>query len=125
MGLSGNMPKNNIVTIVIEGKRCASKKNNRRNFGRISLPSKAYENFHALVGLDLIPWQGSITKPFRINIDYTIKGKYHQDLDNAVSSVLDVLKDYQVIPDDEFCLEIKAKKQQGKDWKIVICLEEI
>lgn len=114
-----------MTEIIIEGKRPASKKNSRRNYGRISLPSKAYLNFHALVGLDLIPYQGSITKPFKINIDYTIKGKYHQDLDNTVSSILDVLKDYQVIIDDEYCLEIIAKKQQGKDWKIVIQLEEL
>jgi len=114
-----------MITIKIEGKRVASKKNNRRNFGHVSLPSKAYEKFHDLVGLDLIPWQGAITKPFRMHVDYTIKGKYHQDLDNAISSVLDALVDYQVIPDDDLCLEISATKNHGPQWVCLVSLEEM
>jgi Holliday junction resolvase RusA-like endonuclease len=114
------------MIIEIKGLRCASKKNNRRNFGHVSLPSKAYEKFHNLVAEDLWPCQGAITSAFTMNVEYTIKGKYHQDIDNAVSSILDVLVDYGVIPDDDLCMQIKATKfLLGKDWNIKIELEEI
>jgi Holliday junction resolvase RusA-like endonuclease len=114
-----------MTEIYISGLRAASKKNNRRNFGHISLPSKAYEKFHSLCAEFLLPYAYRITKPFRMHVSYTIKGKYHQDLDNALSSILDVLVDYNVIPDDEYCMEIRANKGNGKDWLIVIRLEEI
>ena len=114
-----------MIEITIPGLRPASKKNHRRNFGHISLPSLAYEKFHDLVAEYLLPYQEHIATPFRIDVCYTIKGKYHQDLDNAVSSIMDVLQDYGVIADDEWCVESHATKCQGKDWKIVIFLEEV
>lgn len=116
-----------MIKIIIEGLRPASKKNNRRNFGRISLPSKAYENFHEQVAEFILPFRHNhFTKPLRIDVSYEIKGKYHQDLDNTLSSIFDCLTDYEIIEDDDLIEEITAKKKSGcKDWKITIKLEEI
>ena len=115
-----------MTEIIIKGLRVASKKNNRRNFGHISLPSLAYEKFKDLSAEFLMPHKGDITRAFRMNIIYTIKGNYHQDLDNALNSVLDVLTDYGVIPDDDLCMQVNATKfLLGKDWSIAIELEEI
>ena len=115
------------MEIIIEGLRPASKKNNRRNFRGISLPSKAYEKFHVLVGEFMMPWSHlNITKPCRIDIQYFIKGNYNQDLDNALSAIFDCLTDYRIIEDDDLIVEISAKKfYKAKDWKIIINLEEI
>jgi Holliday junction resolvase RusA-like endonuclease len=114
-----------MIEITIPGLRVASKKNNRRNFSHISLPSLAYEKFKSLVAEHLLPYQGSITTPFRMRVWYTIKGKYHQDIDNACSSILDVLTDYQVITDDDLCQELTISKTSGKDWCCLVRLEEI
>lgn len=107
--------------------RVASKKNNRRNFRNISLPSKAYEKFHLLSAEYLLPFSYlNFTKPFRIDVSYYIKGNYRQDIDNCLSSVLDCLTDYRIIVDDDLCVEVKAKKiLKSKDWKCVIDIEEI
>ena len=116
-----------MTTIKIVGLRPASKKNNRRNFGRVSLPSKAYVKFNQLVGEFLLPYGYlHLTKPCRIDVDYHIKGKYHQDLDNALASIFDCLTDYGIIEDDELIVEVKAKKSGGhKDWKVIIKIEEV
>jgi len=112
--------------IIIDGLRASSKKNNRRNFGRVSLPSLAYVKFHNLVAEFMLPYSHlNITTPIRINVDYQIKGNYHQDLDNALSSIFDCLTDYHVIEDDDLIVEVNAKKSNGhKDWKIVLEIEE-
>jgi len=117
----------NEASIEINGLRPASKKNNRRNFRGVSLPSKAYLNFHKLVAEFMIPYSHlHLTKPLRIDVEYQIKGKYHQDLDNMLSSVFDCLTDYQVIEDDELIVSVHATKSGGhKDWKIIIKLEEL
>jgi len=116
-----------MTEIILKGLRVASKKNNRRNFGRVSLPSKAYENFHSLVAEQLYPFKHlDITKPFWMRVSYEIKGNYHQDIDNALSSILDCLVDYGVIKDDDLAMDVKITKKSGfKDWRMVIQIEEL
>jgi Holliday junction resolvase RusA-like endonuclease len=110
-----------IITIPL---RVASKKNNRRNFGHVSLPSKAYEKFHSLVAEYLLPYRHlQITTPFQVIVNYEIKGKYHQDVDNVLSSVLDCLQDYGVIINDDMCSNATViKVNQQKEWKCTIHL---
>lgn len=115
-----------MTEIIFKSIRVISKKNNRRNFGHISLPSKAYENFKLLMAEHLYPYKGDITKPFRIHVWYSIKGKYPQDIDNACTSLLDVLQDYGVIENDSMCQEIHGyKTNNNRDWMCMIRLEEI
>jgi Holliday junction resolvase RusA-like endonuclease len=117
----------NMTEIIISGLRPASKKNHRRNFGHISLPSLAYEKFHSLVAEYLLPFSYlHLTKPLWMQVTYEIKGNYHQDIDNALSSVCDCLTDYGIIEDDDLIVNVKMTKKNGfKDWRIVIQLEEI
>lgn len=81
--------------------RPASKKNSRRNYGHISLPSEAFLRFKE----DAL-WQLKKHKPKNIiqkcQIEYTFyqKGKLTQDPDNAIASINDVLQDAEIIADD-------------------------
>lgn len=113
--------------IIIKGLRCASKKNNRRNFRGVSLPSLAYVKFNRLVAEFMCPYSHlNFTTPLRVNVLYEIKGNYHQDLDNALSSIFDCLTDYHVIQDDDLIVELSAKKSNGhKDWNIEIEIEQL
>jgi Holliday junction resolvase RusA-like endonuclease len=111
-----------MTEITIDGLRVASKKNNRRNFRNISLPSLAYVKFHSDVAKFMKQYKGLYpTGDLKVEIEYEIKGKYHQDIDNAVSSVFDCLTDFKVIGDDEQITEVSAKKTNGhKDWKVTV-----
>lgn len=114
-----------MTKIIITGLRPSSKKNNRRNFGRVSLPSKAYIKFHDLVAEYMLPFAHlHFTKPLRMNVVYEIKGKYNQDVDNALASIGDCLQDYGVVEDDNLLTDVRIVKSNGhKDWKITIQLD--
>lgn len=116
-----------VVEIVIQGLRPSSKKNHRRNFGHVLLPSLAYLKFHDLVAEFLLPFAHlHLATPLRMNVLYEIKGKYHQDLDNALASIGDCLQDYGVIEDDDLLTDVHIVKSNGhKDWKIVIKIDII
>lgn len=67
-----------------------------------------------------------ICKPFELTVNYHMKGNYRQDIDNAVSSVLDCLTDYGVIEDDDLCRKITATKDSGnKDWLCEVLIAEL
>lgn len=108
--------------------RPASKKNSRRNFGRVSLPSVAYEKFleSALEQLD-----GNTPKqPYSGNVELTLhlylKGRLRQDIDNACASINDVLQEAGVIVDDNQVVVAHLYKHQGaKDWKSEIVLKSV
>lgn len=90
-----------------------SKKNSRINTrsGR-SFPSKEYRAWHETAGLE-IQSQGikSFTKPVEIEVKIYFKNNIRQDLDNRLSSILDLLVDLGVIEDDRWqCVpEIEIK----------------
>lgn len=77
----------------------------------MSLPSKAYENFHSLVAQYLLPYRHlQIAVPFELEITYRMKGKMRQDVDNVLSSVLDCMQDYGLIVDDNLCVKADIVK---------------
>lgn len=102
----------------IEG-RPASKKNNRRNFRNVSLPSEAYIKFNRSA-LDQLrgktpetPYAGDVI----VEVELHLKGRLRQDLDNAPSSLLDLLMDARVIADDDHVVEAHISKHRGAtDW---------
>lgn len=116
--LSGANP----VCLTIIG-RPASKKNNRRNYGKISLPSLAFIRFKG----EAVPqlknqFRG---KPFdqfvRVEYHFYLKGNYKQDIDNAESSIADVLMDAGVLTDDWYIAEVhKIRTTQAPEWKTEI-----
>ena len=104
---------------ILEG-RPASKKNNRRNFRNVSLPSEAYVKFNKSALEQLrgkqpdVPYAGDVI----VELEQHIKGKYKQDSDNFVSSIFDVLMDAGVLADDDQVVEHHAYKHRGaKDWR--------
>jgi Holliday junction resolvase RusA-like endonuclease len=119
-----------MTEIIIPKLRVISKKNNPKLIrrGRITfrLPSDAFENFKSLAYEYLSPHQGSITKPFKMEVWYSIKGKYRQDIDNVCTSLLDVLQDYGVITNDNNCIDLHGIKSGGhKDFYTLIRLTEL
>jgi len=108
--------------------RPASKKNNRRNFGHVSLPSVAYERFHKSAMWQLKKVKERFTGPVFIRYTFIQKGKLHQDVDNAIASVNDCLQDAGIIDDDDHVTDGSFHKESGKDWCTIIeivSLEEI
>jgi len=79
----------------------------------------------------LLPYKHlDITRAFKINVKYYLKGKYHSDIDNCVTSILDVLQDYEIISDDDLCTKVTGQKFgfaygdfENKDWLCLIELE--
>ena len=101
--------------INIDG-RCASKKNSRIIFARggrnFNIPSKAYMGFHEDAMQQLWLWKvdNKFKKPIGVPMWFKItffqKGKLikgvrtPQDMDNAMSSILDTLEDAGIVEND-------------------------
>ncbi len=65
-----------------------------------------------------------LAKPFKIGFEFYIHGKHHVDLDNMITSYMDVLQSAKVITDDDLALEIHAKKIGGcGGWSTKIEIE--
>jgi Holliday junction resolvase RusA-like endonuclease len=107
------------ITITIEGPP-RSKKNSRRNFGHVSLPSKAYEVFHESAMWQLKKVKAKFVGPIAVTYNFVQKGKMHQDIDNAICSINDVLQDAGIIDDDDNIVSGSFNKESGKDWKTTI-----
>lgn len=113
------------ANIILEG-RPASKKNSRRNFGHISLPSKAYEAFRESALWQLKTVKARFDSPVSISVHFQQKGRLKQDLDNAIASIGDVLQESGILADDTLIEEIHATKKGGfKDWKTEITIEPL
>lgn len=111
-----------VWTATITG-RPASKKNSRRNFGRVSLPSLAYERFHTEAMGQLLGKtpKDAYTGDVMLEIDLYIKGRLRQDWDNAAASIGDLLQDAGVIADDDQVVVGTVIKHRGApDWKTEI-----
>lgn len=120
------------MKITIDG-RPSSKKNNKRIFrsrharGFTVLPSKAYNRFHA----EAIPQilgqvRGRIKGPIHIDIQFHFKGKMTMDIDNAMTSLFDVLQDSGIIEDDKQIdsANIKRVLRNQPYWRTEITIEK-
>jgi len=106
--------------------RVISKKNSkqwiRRGNKNFLVPSDAYESFRASA-LEQIIKELKIAPKFSgklyINITFYIKGGNHIDIDNALTSIFDILQDKQfpVIVDDDQVVRIDCTKiLSASDW---------
>lgn len=79
-----------------------SKKNWRRNFGNISLPSANYIERNKRITdklKDFTPMLG--LGPYSIEIETIAHTRRRKDCDNVVASIMDTLQDLWFIPDDD------------------------
>lgn len=96
-----------------------SKKNSRINTrsGR-SFPSKAYTEWHSAASAEVMA-QGLVRfkKPVCIQADFYFENNIRRDLDNRISSVLDLFTDLGILEDDRWqCVpEIILTGQMEKD----------
>lgn len=112
------------MKVIIKG-RPHSKKNSRRNFGHVSLPSLAYERFkHDALGQLKAYRLPTYTEPVRMAVLFRQKGRMRSDLDNGLSSIMDVLQDAGVLTDDTLVTEVYAKKEGGyKEFETEVEIE--
>lgn len=93
-----------------------SKKNSRQCFvknGRmINIPSKRYKEWH-----DQAMWQlkgvKRLNPPYELLCVFYFKDRRPRDLDNALASVCDLLKDAEIIQDDDAKLLTKITAVYG------------
>ena len=115
--------------------RPISKKNSRillRRGGRVfNIPSDAFRRFqqHAVAELKKVRSTtkcGTITDKVALRLIFYQKGRMHQDIDNAVSSILDVLQEAKIIKDDDQVVSVSCEKWGGyKNWVTFISLEPV
>lgn len=79
----------------------APKKNSRQNFGRVSLPSQNYIEWHKRIMSKLwdVKWRYG-WEPSVVNITSIVWDRTKSDCDNQVASIMDTLVDLWVIEDD-------------------------
>lgn len=126
-----------MTKFILKGRVC-SKKNSRQNrkartaSGKVygfTVPSEAYECFKndciQQITQKKIP---KLKPPYFIKYDFHLKGGLDIDIDNAQTSVNDVLQDklVKVIDNDKNIIAVEARKHRGKDdwWvELEICGE--
>lgn len=110
--------------ITIFGRPC-SKKNSRRNYGHISLPSKAYEAFHKDALWQLKKYKKQYKGMLYVWYTFYQKGKMTQDADNAIASINDILQDAGIIEDDKMILSGSFQVVRGwNEWETHIGIHE-
>lgn len=81
-----------------------SKKNSRQMFSRggkiISIPSKAYNDWHTDAEYQLFNEKVQMDGVLAMDLKFWVQNNRTADLDNKSQSVLDLLKDCGIIPDD-------------------------
>jgi Holliday junction resolvase RusA-like endonuclease len=118
-----------IQTFTLKGLRVISKKNSRNVFVRggrqFNIPSKAYKDFVQEAGKQLLTIKKLSLKAREVLIDFEYKGKLSLDIDNAASSILDLLMELRIIEDDKYIdiLTIHVYRNK-KDWNTAVTLSD-
>lgn len=90
------------------------------------IPSRQYSVFEkdAVAQLaDQLRDDCPIDCDIKVRVQFFQKGRLRQDLDNAVSSICDILQKAGVITDDNSIVEIEALKYGGNDdWSTSILI---
>lgn len=110
--------------MLIQGRPISKKNNHVGSNNRFFITSKRYKQWET----DAM-WQVKTEKKWtgkiKITIIFRMKGKMGADLDNLVTSVLDVLQKASIIDNDRNVVDIRAIKQEGfPDWETQVVIEE-
>lgn len=110
----------------IEG-RPISKKNSRRNFGKVSLPSIGYVKFEKLALAQLEAMQiEPLLGPVRVKYRFCMKGRLDSDVDNMIAGINDILQKAGIIENDSLILEGSFIKQPlCPDWQTILEIKQI
>ena len=101
------------------------KKNNRTNTGRgFTVPSKRYRQWESDALWQLTQYGQRWTGKIAVTLTFQMKGRLDADLDNLVTSVLDVLQESGAIDDDKNVVSLHATKHSGfEEWVTIIEVE--
>lgn len=108
--------------------RPISKKNSRRNFGKVSLPSIGFVKFEelALKQLKDLNIKQCIKGNIMVYYKFFMKGKLDSDCDNMMAGINDILQKAEIIENDKYVTEGWFKKIAGNDaWRTEITIEKI
>ena len=105
-----------------------AKKNSRINTrsGR-SFPSRRYAEWHEQAGLEIMSQGVQQFRQVRMTVAFQFRTNRRTDLDNKLSSILDLLQDLGILEDDRWQVvpEITLTAQLGSEDITQIMLEEI
>ena len=108
--------------MIVKG-RVISKKNHKVGRGFFAT-SKRYKEFENDALWQLKSYKERYTGHIKIELKFEMKGKLDTDLDNMVTSIIDVLQKGEVIDDDKNVRSISADKLSGfKDWQTHISIK--
>ena len=111
-------------TITIVG-RPISKKNSKRAFRHVVLPSVAYVRFEK----DALQQLKAVKKHYSGDLDvsysFTYKGKLWTDCDNAIAGLNDILQKSGIIDDDKQIKSGTFIVTTGKDWLTEIIISPL
>lgn len=93
--------------------RVISKKNNHAGGGRFFITSKAYKEFETATLWQLKKVREVYSEEVSIRLSFQMKGRLDTDLDNMVTSIIDVLQKAGIIVNDKKIVEINAEKTHG------------
>lgn len=102
--------------------RVISKKNNHAGGGKFFITSRAYKQFETGSLWQLKKVKEVYDGEISVRLSFMMKGKLDTDLDNMVTSVIDVLQKAGIIVNDKKVMEIKAEKSHGHDEFMTIII---
>lgn len=83
-----------------------AKKNNRVVLANgVNIPSREYREWHKhhyREFKDVAKRHGAFTRPVSVSLGISFKDRHRRDLDNALTSVLDLVKDAGIVEDDDW-----------------------
>jgi len=105
--------------------RVISKKNHKVGRGFFAT-SKRYKEFENDALMQLNAYRERYVGAIGIYLTFEMKGRLDTDLDNMVTSIIDVLQKKGIIDNDKNIKMITAVKQSGyKDWQTHITIKEL
>jgi len=91
-----------ITHLVVLG-RIPSKKNSTRNFGFARIPSKRFYDWQKSAAVQLLSHKGRFIEHIQeIQVDFYFPDNRKADLDNKLTSVLDMLCKLEILLDDSW-----------------------
>ena len=115
----------NVITIR-ELRPISKKRSYRRGKHGGFYLSKSYKNWEEQALWQLKSYKQKYTGKVHISFEFEMKGKLDTDLDNAVTSCLDVLQAGQIIDNDKNVASLEAVKYHGfKDWVTKIRIKSL